>query len=43
MFPPPALIPKAQPLRRCGKNALMLVIDDAKLPPPRPQSAAHTR
>ena len=43
MLPPPALIPKAQPLRRCGKKALMLVMDDAKLPPPSPQSAAQTR
>lgn len=43
MLPPPALSPSAQPLRRCGKNALMLVIDDAKLPPPRPVSAAAKR
>src|ERR1700712_1144195 len=35
-FPPPALRPSAQPLRRSGKKALMLVIDDAKLPPPTP-------
>jgi hypothetical protein len=40
MLPPPAFRPSAQPLSRWGKNALMLVIDDAKFPPPTPATAA---
>ena len=40
MLPPPALRPSAQPFFRSGKKALMLVIDEAKLPPPTPASAA---
>src|SRR6478752_4343432 len=43
MLPPPALSPSAQPFLRSGKKALMLVIDEAKLPPPMPVSAATTR
>ncbi|CAM5279001.1 hypothetical protein STANM309S_02198 [Streptomyces tanashiensis] len=40
MLPPPALRPSAQPFFRSGKKALMLVIEEAKLPPPTPVSAA---
>src|SRR4051794_2682818 len=40
MLPPPALSPSARPLRPSGKNELMLVIDEAKLPPPNPARAA---
>jgi hypothetical protein len=43
MFPPPAFRPSARPLRPYGKNVLMFVIDDAKLPPPRPAMAAISR
>ena len=42
MLPPPAFNPSAQPLYRSGKKALMLVIDDAKLPPPSPAKHATT-
>ena len=40
MLPPPALMPSAQPLSRRGKKALMLVIEEAKLPPPTPANMA---
>ena len=43
MLPPPAFSPSAQPFFRSGKKELMLVIDEAKLPPPTPVSAATTR
>ncbi len=43
MLPPPAFRPSAQPFFRSGKKALMLVIDEAKLPPPIPVSAATAR
>lgn len=39
-LPPPALIPSAAPFFRSGKKALILVIDEAKLPPPTPATAA---
>lgn len=42
MLPPPAFRPSAQPFFRSGKKELMLVIDEAKLPPPTPVSSAHT-
>ena len=41
-FPPPALTPRAQPFSRAGKNALILVIDEAKLPPPTPANSEMT-
>lgn len=40
MLPPPAFSPSAQPFLRSGKKALMFVIEEAKLPPPMPVSAA---
>ena len=42
MLPPPAFRPSAQPFFRWGKKALMLVIDEAKLPPPSPAKHATT-
>ena len=41
MLPPAALRPSAQPFCFSGKKHEMLVIDEAKLPPPRPASAAQ--
>src|ERR1700674_1871267 len=41
-FPRPALSPSAEPLRSFGKKKLMLAIDELKLPPPSPHSAAST-
>ncbi len=43
MLPPPALSPSAQPFCRSGKNALMLVMEEAKLPPPMPASSPTSR
>ncbi len=43
MLPPPALSPSAHPFFRSGKKELMLVMEEAKLPPPTPASMAHTR
>lgn len=43
MLPPPALRPSAQPFFRSGKKALMLVMEEAKLPPPIPASIAQIR
>lgn len=43
MLPPPALRPSAQPFFRSGKKALMLVMLEAKLPPPTPASRPTTR
>ena len=40
MLPPPALSPNANPFFRSGKKVLMLVIEEAKFPPPRPPTAA---
>src|ERR1700730_15871565 len=42
MLPPPAFSPSAQPLSRCGENVFMLVIDNARLPPPSPAIPATT-
>ncbi|OIQ66352.1 hypothetical protein GALL_520790 [mine drainage metagenome] len=39
-LPSPALMPRAKPLRACGKKKLMLAMLDAKLPPPKPLSSA---
>ena len=41
-LPPPALRPSAQPLLRSGKKVLMFAMDEAKLPPPTPATAAMT-
>src|SRR5690242_5300988 len=44
MLPPPALSPRAQPFFRSGKKALMLVMEEAKLPPPMPaRSPIHRK
>ncbi len=43
MFPPPALRPSAQPFLLSGKKALMLVMEEAKLPPPMPASSPTRR
>ncbi len=42
-FPPAALSPSAVPLRRSGKKNAILVMDEAKLPPPNPAVAAVSR
>ena len=42
-LPPAALSPSAFPFSASGKKNEMLVIDEAKLPPPKPASAAHSR
>ena len=42
-LPSPALSASALPFSRLGKKKLILAIDEAKLPPPRPQSSASTR
>ena len=39
----PALSPSDMPCIRLGKKKLMFDIDEAKLPPPMPESAASTR
>ena len=39
-LPRPALRPSAVPCRRFGKKVLMLDIEQAKLPPPIPDSSA---
>jgi hypothetical protein len=38
MLPPPAFSPSAHPFFLSGKKALMLVMEEAKLPPPMPAS-----
>src|SRR5690606_9839038 len=42
-LPPAAFQPRAAPFSRSGKKNEMFAIDDAKLPPPRPASAAAAR
>jgi hypothetical protein len=42
-LPPPAFEPSAHPLRDSGKKVLILVMDEAKLPPSAPATAAVTR
>ena len=42
-LPPAALSPRAFPFSASGKKKEMLVIDEAKLPPPKPASAAMPR
>ena len=41
-LPPAALSPSALPFSASGKKKEMFVIDEAKLPPPRPARAAHS-
>ena len=36
-------MPSASPFSFLGKKKLMLAIDEAKLPPPKPHSSASTR
>ena len=42
-LPAPALMPSARPFSFCGKKKLMLVVEEAKLPPPMPLTAAQAR
>jgi hypothetical protein len=42
-LPRPALIASALPFSFFGKKNEMLAMEEAKLPPPRPQSSARTR
>ena len=42
-LPAPALMPSARPFSRSGKKKLMLVVEEAKLPPPMPLTAAQSR
>ena len=42
-LPSPAFSASALPFSAFGKKKAMLAIDEAKLPPPRPQSSASVR
>ena len=42
-LPRPALRPSARPFCALGKKKLMFAIEEAKLPPPKPQSSASSK